>query len=189
MVGFCRIVIESFQLPLFVVIEYFQSAQKGSMPYAFKKPLMRAFQKHMACLCFWSPLDGEGVSDVDRTFSVTIEHPCHQMSIKILQLPKKAWSGDDFFSKMILHAPPVFGNGKISVTIQHTPTIKWRSKFFDHQKGQGLCYHFAKNQKSSPTFLLGQLKKFGCHPMVWVCQMATEILQLPSNTPPLFNTG
>jgi hypothetical protein len=33
-----------------------------------------------------------------------------------------------------------------------------------------------KNQKSSPTFLLGQLKKFGCHPMVWVCQMATEIL-------------
>jgi hypothetical protein len=47
------------------------------------------------------------------------------MLTKILQLLKRAWSGDDFFSKMILHVPLIFGDGKISVAIQHTPTIKW----------------------------------------------------------------
>jgi hypothetical protein len=32
------------------------------------------------------------------------------------------------FPKMILHAPPLFGDQKNSIAIQHTPIIEWQSK-------------------------------------------------------------
>ncbi len=83
-----------------------------------------------------------------------------------------------FFSemKMGLHAPPTFGNQKNSVTIRHTCIIGWQQIF--HQKGWDLCYHFGR-KKNHPSFPLGWSKKFGHHPTMGVCQMATKIFPLP----------
>jgi hypothetical protein len=72
--------------------------------------------------------------------------------------------------------PPPFGNRKNSVTIRHTHIIGWQQIF--HQKGWDLCYIFGR-KKNHPSFPLGWSKKFGHHPTMGVCQMATKIFPLP----------
>jgi hypothetical protein len=39
------------------------------------------------------------------------------MAMEIFCLLKKAWGGDEFFSKMILHAPSLFGDQKFLIAM------------------------------------------------------------------------
>jgi hypothetical protein len=72
-----------------------------------------------------------------------------------------------FFPKMILHAPPFFGDQKFSIT----------------EKGGGMCYYFGKKKFISPVIFLWQPKNVSHHLMVRVCQTVIENFRLPSNTP------
>jgi len=57
------------------------------------------------------------------------------------------------------------GNQKNSITIRHTPMIRWRLNFFYHQKGhgggKGDDLFFKNDTTCAPLFW--RLKNFNCH--------------------------
>jgi len=80
-------------------------------------------------------MGGRGSKKYDMTpFLATKKFSYHwtlgvcQMVIEIFQSLKRACKRMIFFSKMKLHAPTPFSDWKISITIQHTPTVGWKLK-------------------------------------------------------------
>jgi hypothetical protein len=102
--------IEIFRLPFYMVTKTFWSTKKGGMSHVFRKPLSKAFQKHMTCPLvwqlkkIWSLSDNGGVLDAD--LKVVIQtHLQHRMATKCFWSPRRACWGL-FFFKWHYMSPP-----------------------------------------------------------------------------------
>jgi len=74
------------------------------------------------------------------------------------------------------------GDRIFSIAIWYTPTIEWKLKFFNHQKGcEPVLSFWKKNKNSAFNFLLSWLENFDLHQMVWMCRISTKDFQSPSN--------
>jgi hypothetical protein len=89
------------------------------------------------------------------------------MATKIFQLTKKV-GGVPFFSRMILHTPPLFGNRKHLSPFDIPPLLDDNQNFLIVERG-GACAIIFGKEKIVPTSPIRQPKNFNRHSMVLVC--------------------